>query len=150
MLITFISDLLVSILWHNTIIHNNVIQILPPWNGLKTVLPLRGTQTGWNNGSVGMSWHSVRTSVKSSTWEVTIAWNNTDWRLTGWQTVLQEKICKVLVDSKLNMSQHCALIAKEATNSILGCITRNVANRSNGGIVNFYLEFVRPRLEYCA
>lgn len=51
---------------------------------------------------------------------------------------------------QLNMSQHCALVAKEATNSILGCITRNVANRSNGGIVSFYLELVRPHIIYYA
>ena len=59
-----------------------------------------------------------------------------------------ERELQVLVGSKLNMSQQCALAAKKG-NSILGCIRSSVASRSREVILPLSLAFVRLHLEYC-
>ncbi|KAK4830515.1 hypothetical protein QYF61_011457 [Mycteria americana] len=62
------------------------------------------------------------------------------------ESSLAEKDLGVLMDNKLNMSQH-RIIAAKAASGILGCIRRSVASRSREVILPLYSALVMPHLD---
>ena len=59
-----------------------------------------------------------------------------------------ERHLGVFIDSKMNMSQQCALAATKAS-CVLGCIKHSIASRSREVIVPLYSVLVQPHLKYC-
>ncbi|GAB0175836.1 hypothetical protein GRJ2_000048800 [Grus japonensis] len=59
-----------------------------------------------------------------------------------------ERDLGVLIGSKLNMSEQCALAAKR-TNPVLGCTKHSITRQSKEVIVLLYSALVQPHLECC-
>ncbi|GAB0177268.1 mitochondrial enolase superfamily member 1 [Grus japonensis] len=110
----------------------------------RVMLPLRATLTDWRNGPTGLMKFNKKCKV------LHLGRNNSKHQYMLGASCLESSLAEkdlqcVLVDTRLNMSQQCALAAK-TTNGILGCIRQSIADRQ---ILPLYSVLVRPQLQCC-
>ncbi|KAK4816365.1 hypothetical protein QYF61_015679 [Mycteria americana] len=88
---------------------------------------------------------------KSKCWILHPGWSNTGHKYKLGEEWLEssptERDLGVLVDSRLHLSQQCALAAKRA-NCIWECIKHSITRWSQEVIIPLYSALVRPHLEY--
>ena len=89
---------------------------------------------------------------KSKCWILHLGWSNAGHKYKLGEEWLEsspaERDLGVLINSRLNVSQQCALAAKRA-NRVLGCIKHSITSRSKEVIIPLYSALVQPHLEYC-
>jgi len=90
---------------------------------------------------------------KSKYWILHLGWSNARHKYKLGEEWLEsrpaERDLGVLVDSRFNKSQQCALAAGRANLCILGCIKHCTTSQSREGIIPLCSALVQPHLEYC-
>lgn len=110
----------------------------------RVVLPPRQTSIVWKNGP--MKFNKERCIVLPLRRKNFMHWYTLGDTQQGRSSA--EKDLRVLVDTKMNMSQHFTVVAKKV-NRIQVCIRRGIASRLMERTFSLHLPPVKPHIEYC-